>query len=158
MVIKISSWWPSYFPLCLPRTAAFVSCIQEGMLTPPWKGPKPTQIKENQRLFTYLASAGRGQGQGWQNVGTPLTTSPMKPSRHCSQCCPVVFLWQSCSGKRQNGESESAAWFRKRSLSWRSGQAEEWLMPDLDLGRYWQIQKNKLTQLQIKIINYYNDQ
>lgn len=67
------------------------------MLTPPRKGAKPAQIKEKQRLFTYLASAGRGQGQGWQNVGTPWTLSPIKPSGHCSQCCPVVFLWQSFS-------------------------------------------------------------
>lgn len=96
VVINMSSWQSSYFTLCLSRAAAFVSCIEEGMLTPPWKWPKPSQIKEKQRLFTYLVSAGRGQGQGWQKVGTPLTVSPMKPSGHCSQCCPVVFLWQSC--------------------------------------------------------------
>jgi len=64
-----------------------------------------TSTNQSREYFTYLAASGRGQGQGWQNVGAPPTTSPTKPSGHCSQCSPVVFLWQSFSEKRESDES-----------------------------------------------------
>lgn len=102
--------WAASSPLIFPSVCQgqqpLSPVFRKGCWSHFWEGPKPTQIKEKQRVFTYLASAGRGQGQGWQKVGAPLTASPMKPSGHCSQCCPVVFLWQPCRGNRQNAERE----------------------------------------------------
>lgn len=78
--IVIISGKPSYFPL-LGRAAALSHAPRQGCCPHLTKGPKQPKPKTN-KDSTYLAVPGRGQGQGWQKVGTPLTTSPMKPSGH----------------------------------------------------------------------------
>lgn len=53
-----------------------------------------------------MARWGKGQGHGWQSRGAPLMESPIKPSRHFSQCSPVVFRWQC----RQKPEPSKHSW------------------------------------------------
>lgn len=157
VVINMSSW-QSYFPQCLSKAAAFSGRDADPTLERAKANPNQREAKTVHILGECWQGAGAGLAEGGHSADS-VSNEPIWTLLTVLACrVPLAVLqWKETEWWMING---GAAWFRKRPFSWRPGQAEGWLIPDLDLSRSscfnlsrcWQIQVNKLTQLQIKIL------